>query len=79
MGFKISWDVARIVSELRRCSAQVNNQYNDGFSAWSCKQDLLQIRHELDQMLRQSPHFGADEDNFVTQLEKRQVWQELNR
>lgn len=79
MGFKISWDVARILSELRSCSAQAASPYNDGFTAWGCKQDLLQIKYDLDNMLRGLPAFGSDEEDFIRQLEKRQVWRELNR
>lgn len=79
MGFKISWDVARILSELRSCTVQAGSSYNDGFTAWGCKQDLLQIKYELDNMLRGLPSFGSDEEDFVRQLEKRQVWRELNR
>lgn len=79
MGLKISWDVARILSELRSCSAQAASSYNDGFTAWGCKQDLLQIKHELDNMLRGLPSFGSNEEDFVRELEKRQVWRELNQ
>jgi hypothetical protein len=79
MGFKISWDVPSIIRDLRRCSAEASSAYNDGFSAWMCKQDLLQIKYELDNMLRSTPYFGSDEDDFVRQLEKRQVWHELKK
>lgn len=73
MGFKISWDVPLILANLRRCAAEAASPYNDGFSAWHCKQDLLQVKYELDRMLRDLPHF-ADEDEWIRQQEKRDVW-----
>lgn len=77
MGFKITWDVPRILAELRQCAAQVSSPYNDGFSAWHCKQDLLQVKYALDQMLQDLPHF-EDEDEWIEQQQKQQVWQILN-
>lgn len=78
MGFKITWDVAKIVSELRACSVAVRSPYNDGFTAWHCKQDLLQVKYTLDAMLQELPKF-ADEDHYIRELEKQQVWRALNK
>lgn len=77
MAFKITWDVSQILTDLRRCAGQVSSPYNDGFSAWHCKQDLLQVKYALDQMLKDLPHF-ADEDEWIEQQQKQQVWQILN-
>lgn len=76
MGFKVTWDVPKILADLRGCAAQVASPYNDGFSAWHCKQDLLQVKYELDRMLRDLPKF-ADEDEWIRQQEKRDVWRHL--
>jgi len=78
MAFKITWDVSQILTDLRRCAAQVSSPYNDGFSAWHCKQDLLQVKYALDQMLKDLPHF-ADEDEWIEQQQKQQVWKILNQ
>jgi hypothetical protein len=78
MAFKISWDTAKIIADLRSCALQAGSHYNDGFTAWHCKQDLLQVQYELENMLRDLPKFQG-EDEYITQLEKQQVWRVLNR
>lgn len=79
MGFKISWDADKIVNELRRCYAQAASPYNDGFSAWHCKRDLLQVKYELDAMLKDLPKFGEAEADWMEQQQKRQMWKELQQ
>lgn len=78
MSFRITWDANQIVGDLRRCAAQVASPYNDGFSAWGCKQDLLQVKYELDAMLKDLPTF-ADEADYIRELEKKTVWKTLKR
>lgn len=78
MGFRISWDVAKIVAELRACSSAVRSPYNDGFTSWHCKQDLLQVKYALDTMLKDLPKFEG-EDQYISELEKQQVWRALNK
>lgn len=77
-GFKISWDVDQILTALRQCAGQAANARNDGLHhyAWHCKQDLLQVKYELDRMLRNLPKF-VPEDAWIREQEKRQVWQHL--
>lgn len=78
MAFIKRWDVGDIQRQLGTCSAQVGNVYNDGFTAWACKQDLLQVKYELDQMLRDLPTFAGEEE-YVRELEKKTVWKTLKR
>lgn len=77
MGFKKSWDVGDIQRQLNACSANMNNGYNDGFTQWGCKQDLLIVKYQLDEILRTAPKF-ADEEAFIEQLDKQLVWKRLN-
>jgi hypothetical protein len=77
MGFKKRWDVAEMQRLISACSAQMNNAYNDGFVQWHCKQDLLVVKYQLDEILRTAPKF-ADEEEFVDQLDKQLVWKRLN-
>jgi hypothetical protein len=77
MGFQKRWDVEDIQRQLGACSAQMNSNYNDGFIQWGCKQDLLVVKYQLDELLRSSPKF-AGEDEFVDQLDKQLVWKRLN-
>lgn len=78
MAFKITWDVPKIISELRQCAAQVASPYNDGFTGWSCKQDLIQVKYAVEQMLQDLPRF-VGEDEYISQLEKQQVWRALTK
>jgi hypothetical protein len=78
MSFRITWDSDQIIGDLHRCATQVASPYNDGFSAWGCKQDLLQVKYELDAMLQDLPAF-ADEADYIRELEKKTVWKTLTR
>ncbi len=78
MGFRITWDVPKTLADLRACAAQVANPYNDGFSQWHCKQDLLQVKYTLDAMLKDLPKFEG-EDHYISELEKQQVWLALSK
>ena len=78
MSFKINWDADRIISELRSCTAQAASSYNDGFSAWGCKQDLLRVKYALDEMLEQCPYFSDLETKFHEEMAKQKTWRTLN-
>ena len=73
----ITWDADKIISDLRTAAAQVNSPYNDGFSAWHCKQDLLKVKYALDAMLDQTPNFSHMEAKFHEQMAKEQTWKIL--
>jgi len=77
MSFIKRWDVGDIQRQLAACSAQVNNMYNDGFIQWGCKQDLLKVKYQLDELLRNAPTFAGEEE-FVNELNKQIVWSRLN-
>lgn len=77
MSFKITWDADKIISELHRCSAQANSAYNDGFSAWSCKKDLLLVKYALDEMLERCPTFSGEKE-FHEEMAKQKTWKTLN-
>ena len=77
MCFQKRWDVGDIQRQISACSANMNNRYNDGFVQWHCKQDLLIVKYQLDEILRTASKF-ADEDQFIKQLDKQLVWKRLN-
>ncbi len=77
MGFQKRWDVGDIQRQISDCSDQMIDTYNDGFVQWHCKQDLLIVKYQLDEILRTAPKF-ADEDKFIDQLDKQLVWKRLN-
>jgi hypothetical protein len=78
MSFIKRWNVDDIQHQLSACSAQVNSRHNDGFTAWYCKQDLLVVKYQLDELLRTAPKFAGEEE-FVAELDKKLVWQQLRQ
>jgi hypothetical protein len=64
MGFKQNWNVIDIVSQLNTMSYECSTTYNDGFTQWGIKQDLLRIKWILDDALARCPTF-VDEAEFI--------------
>ena len=77
MSFIKRWDVDDIQRQIDACAAEVNYVKHDGFTQWYCKQDLIRVKYQLDEILRTAPKF-ADEDKFIAELEKNIVWKRLN-
>ena len=77
MSFIKKWDVGDIQRQISACAAEVNYIKHDGFTQWHCKQDLLIVKYQLDEILRTAPKF-ADEEAFIKQLDKQLVWKRLN-
>ena len=78
MGMMIRWDVGQIIRDLRTCAAEVSAGRNDGFTQWHCKQDLLQVKYMLDNLLKTLPTF-VDEEQYIRDLEKQQVWRAISK
>jgi len=78
MGFRITWDADKIISDLRACAAQAVSPYNDGYSAWYCKKDLLTIKYALEEMLVRCPTFSHEEEKFHDEIAKQKTWKTLN-
>lgn len=77
MSFIKRWDAGDIQRQINACAAQMNSCYNDGFTQWHCKQDLLTLKYQLDEILRSAPTF-APEQQFLNDLNKNTVWKRLN-
>ena len=79
MGFRISWDKTQIIRDIKICAAQVANPYNDGYTGWHCKKDLLDIQYELEQILQDLPNFSSLESEYFQQREKTKVWLAISK
>jgi hypothetical protein len=73
MGFKKAWDVSSITSQIHSLSRECGSPYNDGFTAWGCKQDLLVIQQLVNEAIRVSPNFGSMEDNWLKEQEQKRI------
>ena len=73
MGFKKSWEVGDITSQVHSLAREISSPYNDGYTQWHCKQDLYQIKQLVDQALSRSPNFGDLEQEWLQTQEKKHI------
>jgi hypothetical protein len=73
MGFKKSWDVGSITSQIHSLSRECSSPYNDGFIAWGCKQDLLIIQQLVNEAIKISPNFGETEADWLKEQEQKRI------
>lgn len=73
MGFKKSWEVSDITSQVHSLAREISSPYNDGYTQWHCKQDLYQIKQLVDQALARSPDFGDLEQEWLQTQEKKHI------
>jgi hypothetical protein len=73
MGFKKSWDVDSITSQLHSLSRECSSPHNDGFTAWGAKQDLLVIQQLINDLIKSSPNFGDLEQTWLTAQEQKRI------
>ena len=73
MGFKKSWDVSSITSQIHSLSRECSSPYTDGFTAWGCKQDLLIIQQLVNEAIKILPNFGSMEDNWLKEQEQKRI------
>lgn len=72
MGFKKSWNSDDICIQLSRMASECRSSYNDGFTAFEVKKELLKIKFCLDDLLEICPTFSGEEEvlheRLVTKL-----------
>ena len=72
MGYIKNWNVEDIAMQINSAYYVCSDPRQDGFNAWGVKQDLLQIKFLLDDVLRRCPHFSP-EDDWIREQEKKKV------
>lgn len=77
MGFVKRWSTPDIKSQLASCASQLNNPRNDGFVAWDCKKDLLELKYYIDLLLLRAPTFGDVEKSFLEEQEMNKTFEIL--
>ena len=73
MGYKKSWDVNDITSQIHSLYRECSSPYNDGFTAWGCKQDLLVIQQLINDAIKNSPNFGTMEEEWLKEQEQKRI------
>lgn len=71
MGYRRSWDVGEILSSIGRISRECGSSYNDGFTAFEAKKDLLEIKFFLEDCLERCPRFIGEEEIYQQRLVKK--------
>lgn len=73
MGFKKSWDISDIATQIHSLARECSSHYNDGFTAFECKKDLYQLKEILDNALAEAPDFGEIETAWLTEQEQKRI------
>jgi hypothetical protein len=73
MGFRPP-DLRTAEQEIRRCAAEINSGYNDGWTQMSCKHQLYQLKCLLDDVYATLPQFAGEEaweqERLITLLKR---------
>lgn len=59
MGFAAP-NISRAELEIRRCIAEINSSYNDGWTQMNCKYQLYQLKCLLDDVYPTLPQFAEE-------------------
>ena len=70
-------DTSYLKSTLTKLYIEVQSPYNDGFTQWTLKQEMYMIHKQLGDMLKQLPTF-AEEEEWLENLAKKEMWEKLN-
>ena len=74
---KKNWSVDDITQQIHSISRECSSPYNDGFTGWYIKQDLYQIKFILDEAIKNCPNFGDQEQQWLTEQEKKRIIKHL--
>ncbi len=71
-----TWSANTIVGQLQQCYFSVTDPYQDGFTQWHCKKDLLRVKLALDDMLEKCPTFVGEQE-WLQEQEQEKMWNVL--
>jgi hypothetical protein len=73
MGFRKSWDIASVISQIHSLARECSSPRNDGFTAFECKKDLYQLKQIVNDALAEAPDFGTLEEQWLTEQEQKRI------
>ncbi len=62
MGFQKRWDLPDMYSQVRALASEIRSPYNDGFTGFSCKQELYQLKCFIEDQYSDLPTFSGEEE-----------------
>lgn len=71
MGFKKSWDIPNVITQIHNLSRECSSARNDGFTAFECKKDLYQLKEIIGAALAEAPAFAGEAAWLHEQEQKR--------
>ena len=74
MGFQKRWDMSNLYSQVRALASEVRSPYNDGFTGFSCKQELYQLKCFIEDQYSDLPTFSGEEEG-----EQQRIIQKLKK
>jgi hypothetical protein len=74
---KKTWSVDDIIRQVHALSRECASPYNDGFTSFECKKDLYQIQEAITFALKNSPNFGEQEKQWLTEQEQKRIIKHL--
>ena len=72
MGHKKDWDMNAIRHQIWTMRHEATTPYNDGWTAFSVKQELYQLKWQIDQALADCSTF-AGEDEWLCEQEQERI------
>lgn len=71
MGYRKDWDTNAIKHWLWAMSHECSSPYNDGFTQFEVKKELLEIKFLVDDLVANTPKFAGEEDIHYDRLVKK--------
>jgi hypothetical protein len=62
MGFQKRWDMSSLYSQIRALASETRSAHNDGFTAFSCKQELYLLKCYIEDQYKDLPTFSGEEE-----------------
>ena len=72
MGHRKDWDMNAIQHQIRTMRHEATTPYNDGWIAFGVKQELYQLKWQIDQALADCSTF-AGEDEWLREQEQERI------
>lgn len=66
------WNVAEIENQLQHMYWSCSDPKMDGFTTWTCKQDLYRVKFLVDELLKKCPEYSVEAE-WLRELEAEKI------
>lgn len=78
MGFRKPIDYNQLHHNIYIAGVELHSPYNDGYTQFEIKKDLLKLKWLLEEILADSPYI-AGEDEFLKERDQVKMWRILTK